>query len=79
MTGRKIHRRTDFLGDGIYRLIGEAEKRAACIDEASEFSWGKGLVPRRFEDAPPSEGGMYKGKAPPEKAMDVTTYRDRRF
>ena len=31
----------------------------------SEFSWGPGLVPRRKENAPPSRGGMYRGKRPP--------------
>lgn len=30
----------------------------------SEMSWGAGLVPRGLEDAPPSEGGPYRGKAP---------------
>jgi hypothetical protein len=34
-------------------------------DGASEFSWGDGLVPRGLENAPPSEGGMYKGTSPP--------------
>lgn len=33
--------------------------------EASEMSWGPGLVPRGFEDASPSEGGMYTGLTPP--------------
>jgi len=31
----------------------------------SEFSWGEGLTPRGFEDAPPSQGGRYRGMAPP--------------
>ncbi|OBK60284.1 hypothetical protein A5656_12895 [Mycobacterium gordonae] len=32
--------------------------------EASEFSWGPGLVPKGFESAPVSEGGMYSGLTP---------------
>jgi hypothetical protein len=31
----------------------------------SEFSWGPGLVPREYKYAPPSMGGMYRGKCPP--------------
>jgi hypothetical protein len=53
------------LVKGISPLVGEAERRAACIDGWSEISWGSGLVPRGLEDAPPSEGGMYKGFTPP--------------
>jgi hypothetical protein len=34
-------------------------------DEPSEFSWGPGLVPPSKETAPPSRGGMYRGKCPP--------------
>jgi hypothetical protein len=30
----------------------------------SEMSWGAGLVPQGLEDAPPSQGGRYRGKAP---------------
>lgn len=30
----------------------------------SEMSWGAGLVPQGLEDAPPSHGGRYQGKAP---------------
>ena len=30
----------------------------------TEFSWGPGLVPPGKEHAPPSEGGMYRPKAP---------------
>lgn len=29
-----------------------------------EYSWGPGLTPKGLEDAPPSEGGRYRGKAP---------------
>jgi hypothetical protein len=32
--------------------------------EASEFSWGPGLDVPGYEDAPPSEGGRYKGQSP---------------
>lgn len=32
--------------------------------EASEMSWGPGNVPPRLEDAPPNQGGVYRGKAP---------------
>jgi hypothetical protein len=31
----------------------------------SEFSWGPGLVPPGKETAPPSQGGVYRGKCPP--------------
>lgn len=31
----------------------------------SEHSWGEGLNPPGFEDAPPSQGGRYRGMAPP--------------
>jgi len=31
----------------------------------SELSWGPGLVPPGKETAPPSQGGMYRGKCPP--------------
>lgn len=33
--------------------------------DKSEFSWGPGLVPRGLENAPPSQGGAYRGKCPP--------------
>ncbi|GAS86951.1 uncharacterized protein RMCB_1047 [Mycolicibacterium brisbanense] len=29
--------------------------------EASEFSWGNGLVPNGMDHLPPFEGGRYKG------------------
>ncbi|WP_267625801.1 hypothetical protein [Gordonia sputi] len=32
--------------------------------DAGEFSWGSGLTPPGLEDAVPSEGGRYRGKAP---------------
>lgn len=31
---------------------------------AGEFSWGPGLDVPGYEDAPPSQGGRYKGTAP---------------
>ena len=34
-------------------------------DGPSEFSWGPGLTPPGKENAPPSDGGMYRGKCPP--------------
>jgi hypothetical protein len=33
--------------------------------DASEMSWGPGLVPKGLENAPPSKGGMYRGQTPP--------------
>lgn len=29
-----------------------------------EYSWGPGLTPQGLEDAPPSQGGRYRGKSP---------------
>jgi hypothetical protein len=34
-------------------------------DSSSEFSWGDGLTPKGLENAPPSEGGRYRGTSPP--------------
>jgi len=31
----------------------------------SEFSWGPGLAPPGLENASPSQGGRYRGMAPP--------------
>jgi hypothetical protein len=31
---------------------------------AGEFSFGPGLAPSGYEDAPPNEGGRYRGCAP---------------
>lgn len=28
---------------------------------ASDYCWGSGLTPKSLEDAPPSEGGRYRG------------------
>ena len=33
-------------------------------DDASEYSWGPGLVPPGLRGVPPSEGGMYRGTTP---------------
>lgn len=33
--------------------------------EASEFSWGAGLEPKRLRGVPPSEGGGYRGTSTP--------------
>jgi hypothetical protein len=37
----------------------------ACKPGGSEMSWGPGLVPPGKENAPPSRGGVYRGKCPP--------------
>ena len=58
--------RTGIGGSG---LGNDAMGRPLDMDEldseASEFSWGPGLTPRGLEDAPPSEGGRYRGQASP--------------
>lgn len=36
----------------------------AMDTEASEFSWGLGLEPKRLRGAPPSAGGRYRGTSP---------------
>ncbi|WP_131590608.1 hypothetical protein [Mycolicibacterium setense] len=33
--------------------------------EVSEFSWGPGPMAPGKEDAPPSQGGVYRAKCPP--------------
>lgn len=33
-------------------------------EDATELCWGDGLVPAGLEDAPPNQGGMYRGKSP---------------
>ena len=33
--------------------------------ETTDFSWGPGLVPRGYENYPPSMGGQYRGTCPP--------------
>jgi hypothetical protein len=43
-------------------------------DCPTEFSWGPGLVPPGKENAPPSEGGMCRPKAP-----DMTEPRPCRY
>jgi len=40
--------------------------------DASEFSWGPGLVPAGKENAPPSRGGMYRGMCPPVELTSST-------
>jgi hypothetical protein len=40
--------------------------------EASEFSWGLGVDIPGYENAPPSEGGRYRGTSPHcEKRVNV--------
>lgn len=34
-------------------------------DGSSEISWGPGPVPPGKENAPPSQGGVYRAKCPP--------------
>ena len=36
-------------------------------DEASEFSWGRGLVPKGCEYLGPADGGMYRPLSPPSR------------
>lgn len=54
-----------------YRMSGRGSddiRRPLDMDEldaeASEMSWGSGLVPKGVESAPVSEGGMYWGITP---------------
>jgi hypothetical protein len=58
--------RTGIGGSG---LGTDAVSRPLDVDEldsgASEFSWGPGLTPKGLEDAPPFEGGGYRGQAVP--------------
>jgi hypothetical protein len=54
----------------------------------SEFGWGGGLVPRGYENLPPSEGGQYRGTCEPVevtfspdlsvRAVSVVSRRGRR-
>ena len=40
---------------------------SAAVDPetvAGEYDWGPGLTPPGLEDAPPSQGGRYRGKVP---------------
>lgn len=68
--------RTDIGGSG---LGNDAMSRPLDMDEldseASEFSWGPGLTPKALEDAPPSQGGRYRGQAPPLARPDVGVRR----
>ncbi len=43
----------------------------------SEFSWGPGLVPPGYENAPHSEGGMYRPKCPPVDLPSPNSLRPR--
>lgn len=51
---------TSGTGDHISRPLDVNELDA----EASEFSWGPGLVPKGLENAAPEDGGTYKGLTP---------------
>lgn len=43
-----------------------------------EYSWGPGLTPPGLEDAPPSQGGQYRGKSPvPEDDPGLRALADR--
>lgn len=64
-------KRRSRTGDGGVGLsyeppIGSAQRLAAEENDATELSWGNGLVPPGLENAPPSEGGMYQGVSPPQ-------------
>jgi hypothetical protein len=50
--------------DGLSCGLGSAQRKGNA-DRESEFSHGRGLVPPHLEDAPPSEGGRYRGRTPP--------------
>lgn len=52
---------TSHLGDHMRRPLDMDE----LDTEASEMSWGPGLVPHGLENASPADGGMYKGLTPP--------------
>jgi len=56
-------------GANAFGLGDQLARNLAFLDSGgmgdSEFSWGDGLVPIGLEDAPPSEGGMYRGQSPP--------------
>ncbi|MDV8008624.1 hypothetical protein R4P65_27560 [Rhodococcus sp. IEGM 1318] len=47
--------------------------------DASEFSWGTGMTPKGLEEAPPSQGGRYRGTTPlsPAAAALDKAERDR--
>lgn len=53
--------------------FGDADYRAA--KDSSEFSWGPDLTPPGLEDAPPTEGGRYRGLTPPG-APQISVSRD---
>ena len=46
---------------------------AELDSHASEYSWGEGLEPADLRDAPPSEGGRYRGQSdegPPQVGIN---------
>ena len=53
-----------------YRLSRDPEKD---YRDASEFGFDAGPVPRDKENAPPSEGGVYRAKCPP---LEITPSAD---
>lgn len=53
--------------------VGKARDPHARNPDPSEFSWGPGLVPHGKKNAPPSEGGMYRGMCPP---VELTPSKD---
>lgn len=55
------------VGLGYEPPIGTAQFQALETEnDATELSWGNGLVPPDLENTPPSEGGRYKGVSPPQ-------------
>ena len=42
-------------------------------DDASEFSWGRGLVPPGKETEPPNRGGVYRAMCPPVELTPAET------
>ena len=71
-SGANTHGRNE---DGIWPNAGIAYQRMAIDNGAGEFDWGSGLVPKGLEDAPPSEGGMYRGTSP--RCAKVISVRNR--
>ena len=43
------------------------------VDDASEFSWGRGLVPPGKETEPPNRGGVYRAMCPPVELTPAET------
>lgn len=42
----------------------QRDRHSAHRNAAAEFSWGRGHTPVGLEDAPPSQGGRYRGISP---------------